>query len=194
MMHGPSHISFVSSVSSVFRNAFSPFPFSRFAGFSLLELLAVLVIIGVIAGMATLAVGTAGTERMLEQEARRLAGLVRVSCEESVLQGSSLAVSFGLEGTSYGFLRRHGEQWLPRRGYDARPRSLPDGFRAEVRVEDRAVPLDDVQAGRPHLVCLPSGELVPFRVRLSAPGARSAWLVSGEWDGDLSVERHDETS
>lgn len=163
----------------------------RFPGFSLLELLAVLAIIGVVAGMAVLATGSAGAGRMLEQEAQRLAGLVRVSCEESVLQGASLAVSFGPRGGGYGFLRLHGEQWLPRRGHAHRVRSLPAGFRAELRVEGRPVVLDEDQAGRPHLVCLPDGSLIPFHVRLTAPGTDTAWRVAGDWNGGITTEPMD---
>lgn len=157
-------------------------------GFSLLELLVVLLIIGITAAMATLAVGTASSGRLLENEARRLAGLVRVSCEESVLQGTAMAVGFGLHGAAYGFLRQEGEQWLPRRGDRNRVRSLPEGFHVALTVQGDPVVLDEKSAGRPHLVCLPSGEIVPFRVRLSAPGTETTWLVTGQWDGDVLVE------
>lgn len=148
----------------------------------------VLLIIGVVAGMATIAVGTAGTGRLLEQEARRLAGLARVTCEEAVFQGAGLAIGFGLDGTAYGFLRQRGERWLPRRGHASRTRVLPEGFRAELVVEGRPVVLDGTQAGRPHIVCLPSGELIPFRVVLSAPGTDTEWLINGDWDGDITAE------
>jgi len=167
------------------------FRVSRSSAFSLLELLVVLLIIGITAAMATLAVGTAGSGRVLENEARRLAGLVKVSCEESVLQGTAMAIGFGPHGAAYGFLRQEGEQWLPRRGDRNRVRSLPEGFSVSLEVEGDPVKLDERGAGRPHLICLPSGEIVPFRVTLGAPGTDEAWRVTGEWDGDVTVERHD---
>lgn len=158
-------------------------------GFSLLELLAVLLIIGIVATMAVLSVGTADSERLLHEEARRLAALVDLSCEEAVLRGDTFALSFGPGGTGYGFLVRTGERWLPRTDNAWRPRTLPEGFSAEVRVEGRRVLLDEAAAGRPHLVCLASGELVPFEVRLQAPGTETAWRVTGAWDGDVAVGR-----
>lgn len=164
---------------------------SRLAAFSLLELLAVLLIIGIVATMGVLSVGTADSERLLREEARRLAALVDLSCEEAVLRSDTFAVSFGPGGTGYGFLRRAGEQWLPRTDNDWRPRALPEGFSAEVRVEGRQVVLDEEGAGRPHLVCLASGELVPFEVMLHAPGVETAWRVAGAWDGDVTIEQMD---
>lgn len=164
----------------------------RQGGFSLLELLAVLLIIGIVAAMATLSVGSAGPGRMLEQEAERLAALVRVSCEESVLQGNSLALSFGVGGGAYGFLRQDGEQWLPRRGHASRPRALPDGVRVELVQEGRPVPLDETHAGRPHLVCLPDGSVIPFLVRFIGPGSGGAWSVRGEMNGTIGVEPPEE--
>lgn len=151
-----------------------------------------LVIVGIVAAMATLSMGTAGTGRLLEQEAERLAALTRVSCEESVLEGNSLAVSFGLGGGAYGFLRRHGEQWLPRRGHATRPRALPEGVRVELVQEGRPVPLDETHAGRPHLVCLPDGSVIPFLVRFIGPGDGGAWRVRGEMDGTIGVEPPEE--
>lgn len=161
----------------------------RLPGFSLLELLTVLLIIGIVATMAVLSVSTADSERLLEKEARRLAALVNLNCEESVLRSETLAVTFGPGGTSYGFLRRSGEQWLQRTGETWRPRVLAEGFRAELEVEGRPVVLDEATAGRPHLVCLASGEILPFRVRLTAPDAEAGFRVTGEWDGDVAVER-----
>ncbi len=158
----------------------------------MLELLAVLAILGVLATMAVLSVSSVDNDRLLREEARRIAALVELNCEEAVLRGESLALSFGPEGTGYGFLRQAGEQWLPRRAEAWRPRMLPEGFRAHLTVEGRDVPLDETTAGRPHLVCLASGELVPFEARLSAPGTRAEWRVTGERDGDLDLERLEE--
>lgn len=169
----------------------TPYP-SRLTAFSLLELLAVLAILGVLATMAVLSVSTADNDRLLREEARRIAALVDLSCEEAVLRGESLALSFGPGGTAYGFLRQAGEEWLPRRADAWRPRTLPEGFQARLTVEGRDVALDDATAGRPHLVCLASGELVPFEARLSAPGVTTRWRVTGEWDGDVAVERMEE--
>lgn len=165
---------------------------SRLTGFSLLELLAVLAIIGVLATMAMLSVSTADNEQLLRQEARRIAGLVDLTCEEAVMRGETLALSFGPGGTNYGFLRQAGEEWLPRRADAWRPRALPEGFHARLTVEGRDVALDETTAGRPHVVCLASGELLPFEARLSAPGAAAEWRVTGEWDGDLAIERLEE--
>lgn len=167
---------------------------SRLPGFSLLELLAVLAIMGILATLAVLSVGAADSSRLLRQEARRIAALVDLNCEEAVLQGRSLALSFGPGGTGYGFLRQAGTQWLPRRADTWRARVLPEGFHARLIVEGRPVTLDETTAGRPHLVCLSSGELVPFEVTLHAPGTSTVWHVSGEWDGDISVEHIDDAA
>lgn len=148
-----------------------------------------LFIIGIVTTMVVLSVGTADSGRLLQEEARRLAALVELSCEEAVLRGDTFALSFGPGGTAYGFLRRTGAEWLPRQAGQWRTRTLPEGFSAELRIEGRTVLLNQAGSGRPHLVCLASGELVPFEVSLSAPGTPSVWRVSGEWDGDVTIER-----
>lgn len=157
-------------------------------GFTLMEILVVLVIAGIISAVAVLSISSAGPGRLLQQEAERMAALVALQCEEAVLRGTGYAVSFGIGGSAYGFMRLAGEHWIPRQGDTYRPRELPDGFHASLRVEGRPVTLDEFNAGRPHLVCLASGEAVPFEVRLHAPGTDTIWLVTGDWNAEVEIK------
>lgn len=153
-----------------------------------MELLVVLVIVGIVTTIAVLSVSLAGADRQLKQEAKRLAALVDMQCEEAVLRGTSYAVTFAAGGTAYAFLRRAGQRWLPRRGEIYHPRRLPDGVHARLWVEGRRVILDEGNVGEPHLVCLSSGTLIPFRLRLIRGDTDTVWQVVGHVDGEVTLE------
>ena len=55
-------------------------------GFSLLELLVVVAIIGILVGAVVLSVNVVGSDREVEQETRRLQGLIDLLHEDSLMQ------------------------------------------------------------------------------------------------------------
>ena len=60
-------------------------PPSIHGGFTLLELLLVILIIGIILSFAALSIGR-GNERAIEDEMRRLAGLIELAAQEATLE------------------------------------------------------------------------------------------------------------
>ena len=86
-----------------------------------------LTIVGVLVGVATLSIDLADDSQRSQDEATRLAELIRLQCEESILLSRELGVRF--EPAAYRFVHWADQQWedrLEQRLY--LPRNLPDGF------------------------------------------------------------------
>ena len=142
-------------------------------GFTLIELLVVLVILGSLIGIATLSVGIAGPSRELRNEAERLAGLIGVLAEEAVLDNRE----YGLYLTDEAYqVLRYDPQSARWDALDGKPHSLPGWAELSVELEGEALKLpqpsgEQSESGSvgklPQLLMLSSGELSPFRLRLS---------------------------
>jgi general secretion pathway protein H len=160
-------------------------------GFTLVELLVVLVILGALTGMAVLGSGMAASPaRQLHDEAERLAGLLRVLLDEAVLDNREYGVRF--ERQSYQVLR-----YEPQRGQwqaledDARVHGLLDWVELSIELDEQALTLPS-RTGKgaaktpvPQLLILSSGELSPFRLRLSGrERGAPALLISSDGFGE----------
>lgn len=140
-------------------------------GFTLIELLVVLVILGSLIGIATLSIGIAGPSRELRNEAERLAGLIGVLAEEAVLDNRE----YGLYLTNEAYqVLRYDPQSARWDALDSKPHSLPGWAELSVELEGEALKLPQpaseqsgVAGKLPQLLMLSSGELSPFRLRLS---------------------------
>jgi general secretion pathway protein H len=81
----------------------------RAGGFTLLELLIALVIAGVLVGVATLSIG--GFDRSLRFEAERLAQLLLLAREESLVRGAPIRLEADDERYRFAILRDR--RWQP---------------------------------------------------------------------------------
>lgn len=139
-------------------------------GFTLVELLVVIVILGSLIGLAVLSTGIAGPARELRNEAERLAGLIAVLAEEAVLDNREYGLLLQAEG--YRVLRYDplAARW---QALDDKSHRLPAWAELSVELEGEALHLPQAAESRgaanpvPQLLLLSSGELSPFRVRLS---------------------------
>lgn len=159
----------------------------RAGGFTLIELLVVLTIVGVLIGVATLSIDLADDNQRSENEANRLAELIRLQCEESILMGREFGLRF--EPDAYRFVRWADQQWQARieqRVY--LPRSLPEGFYFELVLNDRAVALAEEANNEPHVICFGSGEMTPFELLLIPPGNNPGFRMIGRFDGALELQ------
>lgn len=140
-------------------------------GFTLVELLVVIVILGSLIGLAVLSAGIAGPSRELRNEAERLAGLIGVLAEEAVLDNREYGLLLQAEG--YRVLRYDplAARW---QALDDKSHRLPAWAELSVELEGEALHLPQSTTESrsaanpvPQLLLLSSGELSPFRVRLS---------------------------
>lgn len=108
-------------------------------GFTLIEILIVVVIIAVIATFATFSLGPREA-RMVKEEAERIAALLQLAEEESILSAQELALA--VTETGYQFEVYDGADWqtLATDGV-FRPRSLPESMQLAMTMDQKPVEL-----------------------------------------------------
>lgn len=100
-------------------------------GFTLLELLVVIMIIALISGSALLSLGQLASGGEAEDTARRIAALLRLGSDESVLNAREIGLY--LDRSEYRFLVYQGGVWLPVENDRLfQPHSIPAGLELEL--------------------------------------------------------------
>jgi general secretion pathway protein H len=171
-------------------------------GFTLIEILVVLVIIAIAISFAVLSIGVTGRDRELDEESRRIEGLIGLLQERAVLEGRD----FGLlvEPTRYQFVvfqsrRQRWESFDQEREF--RRRDLPKGLSFELSLDGRLAVLhapdeqlkSDAPQTAPQLIIAASGEGTPFRLTLLRAGTESRATVSADAFGRLKVDNSDQS-
>lgn len=112
-------------------------PRCRGAGFTLLEVLVVVFLIGIVLTLAVLSVGH-NEDRILKDEARRLATLLELARQESIVE--SLEMALAIDDRAYSFQMFDGRDWLPITDDPIlRPRELPEEMELKVEIEGQLV-------------------------------------------------------
>ncbi|MGA9342792.1 MAG: type II secretion system minor pseudopilin GspH [Rhodanobacteraceae bacterium] len=160
----------------------------RCCGFTLIEILVVVVIMAVLAVAVTLAVG-GGSERRLQQEAKRFEALVGLASEQAELSGREIGILLKPDG--YAFEVLDGDAWQPAPASgELRARSWVKGLQTELTRDDRPVALDrGADDAVPQLVCFSSGELTAFTLTLALGDAPARYRIVGKDDGTVKLDR-----
>jgi general secretion pathway protein H len=152
--------------------------------------------------------------RVLNEEARRIAALLELARQESILDAQEMALS--IEADGYNFQLFDGQEWQPLQD-DAvlRPRKLPDDMELEVRVEgqlaealkkvsttvaaDQPPAEDDAKAAAEkkkrqeeetrlaRIFLLSSGEATPFEIVVRYVHKEGGYRIVGNALGEFSV-------
>ena len=107
------------------------------------------------------------TSQLVETEARRFAALIDQMCQESVVQGRTLALTN--EGsTAYRFVMFENGSWLDIKFDDIfRPRQLQEEISFNLEVDE-----DTVSKQKAYLRCEPDGFMTPFSAVFDLDGKR----------------------
>jgi general secretion pathway protein H len=167
----------------------------RSRGFTLVEILVVVVIMAIVISLAILSVGTAGRDTQLDEETRRIEGLVGLLHERALLEGRDFGMR--IEPAAYEFVvyepRR--DRWMPLdQEQEFRHRELPKGVSFQLQLDSQVVvikPIDrslsgDVAPPGPQVAIAASGEGTPFRLTLLRDGTKAKASVDGDALGKIT--------
>jgi general secretion pathway protein H len=168
----------------------------RGKGFTLVEILVVIVIMAVVISITVLSVSSTGRDSQLDEESRRIEGLVGLLHERALLEGRD----FGLrvEPAAYEFVvydsRR--DRWMMLdQEREFRHRDLPKGITFQLQLDSHTVvikPIDrNLASGdqpNPQVAIAASGEGTPFRLTLQRDATQAKASVDGDALGKVSRE------
>jgi general secretion pathway protein H len=157
--------------------------------------LVVVVIMAIVISIAVLSFGTAGRDTQLDEESRRIEGLMGLLHERALLEGRDFGMR--IEPAAYEFVvyepRR--DLWLSLdQQSEFRRRELPKGLSFQLELDSQIVvikPIDrelstDAAPPRPQLAIAASGEGTPFRLTLLRDGSQARASVNGDSLGKLT--------
>lgn len=159
----------------------------RTAGFTLLEILVVVLIIGIVLTLATLTLRDDIHER-LKTEGRRLAALLTLASQETVLQGAEMAVAFSPQGYRFQVLEE--DKWVDAEDPVLRKRQLPEDLALFIEVDGDAPGGNgkDEDAQEPRVYLFSSGEMTPFTATLKDRNSTATYQMSADFGGEFTFE------
>jgi general secretion pathway protein H len=168
----------------------------RSKGFTLVEVLIVMLIITVVISLTVLTVSSTGRDSQLDEESRRIEGLLGLLHERALLEGRDFGLR--IEPTAYEFVvydtRRN--LWLMLdQEREFRHRELPKGIIFQLQLDSQTVvikPIDkDLSNGappNPQIAIAASGEGTPFRLILVRDATQAKSAIDGDALGKISRE------
>jgi general secretion pathway protein H len=172
----------------------------RSKGFTLVEILVVVVVIAIVISLSVLSIGVTGRDAQLDEESRRLEGLVSLLHERALLEGRDFGLR--IEPAAYEFVvyepRR--DRWLTLdEEHEFRHRELPKGLSFELKLDSQVVvikPIDRALGGEqtlpnPQVAIAASGEGTPFRLTLLREGSAATASVDGDALGKITRQSSD---
>lgn len=174
----------------------------RARGFTLIEILVVMMIVAIVASVAVLSLGVVGDDRELRDEARRLASLVEVALDESMLQGREYGIEFTIDAYRFVEFDTLSNRWGEVFGDETlRMRRLPEGAEFDLFIDDQRVelefepsrlqtdeddePADGADDYTPHLLIFSSGDLTPFELHLYRDFDDQRVVIQGDFVGNI---------
>jgi general secretion pathway protein H len=173
----------------------------RQQGFTLVEILVVVVIMAVVISLAVLSIGVTGHDAQLDEESRRIAGLLGLLHERALLEGRDFGMF--IEPDAYGFAVYdvNRDRWFPfDQESEYRHRALPKGLAFQLELDSQLVVLkppdpnltSDSAPPAPQVAVAASGEGTPFRLTLLREATQAKATVCGDAWGRIGRASSDE--
>jgi general secretion pathway protein H len=166
----------------------------RSKGFTLVEILVVMLIIAAVISLTVLSVNTTGRDSQLDEESRRIEGLVGLLHERALLEGRDFGLR--IEPAAYEFVsydtRRN--RWLMMdQEREFRHRELPKGISFQLQLDSQTVVIKAIDRNLtsgdppgPQVAIAASGEGTPFRLILLRDATQAKAVVDGDAMGKVS--------
>jgi general secretion pathway protein H len=175
----------------------------RSKGFTLVEILVVVVIIAVVISLTLLSVSATGRDSQLDEESRRLEGLVGLLHERALLEGRDFGLR--IEPDAYEFVvydARRNRWMMLDQEREYRHRNLPKGISFQLELDSQIVvikPIDrnlnsDEQPPGPQVAIAASGEGTPFRLTLQRDATQAKSSVDGDALGKITHENSNQVA
>jgi general secretion pathway protein H len=169
-------------------------------GFTLVEILVVVVIMAVVISLAVLSIGVTGRDVQLDEETRRIEGLVGLLHERALLEGRDFGLR--IEPAAYEFVvyePTHDRWQIMDQEHEFRHRELPKGLSFQLQLDAQVVVLKPVdrnlssdQTPNPQVAIAASGEGTPFRLTLQREASNAKASVDGDALGRISRKNSDQ--
>jgi general secretion pathway protein H len=168
----------------------------RSKGFTLVEILVVIVIMAVVISITVLSVSSTGRDSQLDEESRRIEGLVGLLHERALLEGRDFGLR--IEPAAYEFVvydtRR--DRWMMLdQEREFRHRDLPKGITFQLQLDSQTVVIKAIDRNLtggappgPQVAIAASGEGTPFRLTLQRDATQAKASVDGDALGKISRE------
>jgi general secretion pathway protein H len=172
----------------------------RSKGFTLVEILVVVVIMAVVVSLTVLSVSATGRDSQLDEESRRIEGLVGLLHERALLEGRDFGLR--IEPSAYEFVvyepRR--DRWLTLdQEHEYRHRELPKGISFQLQLDSQVVVIKAIDRNlaadqappSPQVAIAASGEGTPFKLTLQRDATQARASVDGDALGKITHENSD---
>jgi general secretion pathway protein H len=166
----------------------------RSKGFTLVEILVVVVIMAIMISLAVLSIGVTGRDSQLDEESRRIEGLLGLLHERALLEGRDFGLR--IEPSAYEFVvyEASRDRWLRMdQDHEFRHRELPKGVDFQLQLDSQTVVLKPVdrnlksdQISSPQVAIAASGEGTPFRLTLERAATNARASVEGDALGKIT--------
>ena len=166
----------------------------RSKGFTLVEILVVLLIIAAVIALTVLTVNSTGRDSQLDEESRRIEGLVGLLHERALLEGRDFGLRIEPSAYEFVFYDTRRNRWLMMdQEREFRHRELPKGISFQLQLDSQTVvikPIDrNLTSGDPpgpQVAIAASGEGTPFRLILLRDATQAKAVVDGDAMGKVS--------
>ena len=168
----------------------------RSKGFTLVEILVVMLIIAAVISLAVLSVNSTGRDSQLDEESRRIEGLVGLLHERALLEGRDFGLRIEPAAYEFVFYDTRRNRWLMMdQEREFRHRELPKGITFQLQLDSQTVVIKPVDRNLtsgdppgPQVAIAASGEGTPFRLILQRDATQAKAVVDGDALGKVSRE------
>jgi general secretion pathway protein H len=168
----------------------------RSKGFTLVEILVVMLIIAAVISLAVLSVNSTGRDSQLDEESRRIEGLVGLLHERALLEGRDFGLRIEPAAYEFVFYDSRRNRWLMMdQEREFRHRELPKGITFQLQLDSQTVVIKQIDRNLtsgdppgPQVAIAASGEGTPFRLILQRDATQAKAVVDGDALGKVSRE------